>query len=272
MSSLPEGVEWNKDDNVDGSEKVYTDVYQLSNDMELEYEYMKWNLGHYSATGDALQDSNNNIEKQYIKDLIASKDFGDSYLTPINKFTDVSLIDSSVTVSPNISGSDVSTSSNVVLDLASKYSVWISDKNVTVKARKEDKGKVRGIVITKGNVYFDDSADNGVTDFEGAIIAGGKVYINGKVSAITSSPEICRAILRECLLNYTKLHLKDSDPALDKQDPAYAYNLLLSLFRGYSVSGDNNNAGSTEDDTVKSIDSIDYTDVVSFTNWMKNVE
>jgi hypothetical protein len=272
MSSLPEGVEWNKDDNVDGSEKVYTDVYQLSNDMELEYEYMKWNLGHYSATGDALQDSNNNIEKQYIKDLISSKDFGDSYLTPINKFTDVSLIDSSVTVSPNISGSDVSTSSNVVLDLASKYSVWISDKNVTVKARKEDKGKVRGIVITKGNVYFDDSADNGVTDFEGAIIAGGKVYINGKVSAITSSPEICRAILRECLLNYTKLHLKDSDPALDKQDPAYAYNLLLSLFRGYSVSGDNNNAGSTEDDTVKSIDSIDYTDVVSFTNWMKNVE
>ena len=250
VNNMASGVTWNKDANEDGSEKVYTDAYQLSNDMELEYEYMKWNLGHYTTTGDAVQDSNNDIEKKYIKELVSDVDFGDASLTPINKFLDMSLINDSTSITPNISGTDASEN---VLDLASKYSVWVSNDDVIVKARKEDKGKVRGIVITKGNVYFDDSVDNGVTDFEGAIIAGGKIYVNGKVSTIAASSEICRAVLRECLMN-------NDD----------ASKLLLSLFRGYSPSED---SGSGEDNTdVKAIDSIDYTDVVSFSNWMKNVE
>ena len=49
-----------------------------------------------------------------------------------------------------------------------------------------------------------------------------------------------------------------------------ASKLLLSLFRGYSPSDDSGSAG--DDTDTKSIDSIDYTDVVSFSNWMKNVE
>ena len=253
VNNMASGVKWNKDANEDGSEKIYTDAYQLSNDMELEYEYMKWNLDHYTTTGDAIKDSNNDIEKKYIKEFVSDKNFGDASLTPINKFMDMSLI-KSVSISPNISGTDVSDSgNNLILDLASKYSVWVSDKDVVVKARKEDKGKVRGIVVTKGNVYFDSSADNGVTDFEGAIIAGGKIYVNGKVSTIASSSEICRAVLRECLMN-------NDD----------ASKLLLSLFRGYSPSDDSGSAG--DDTDTKSIDSIDYTDVVSFSNWMKNVE
>lgn len=262
------GISFDVDE--DGNKKVY-DSYQLSDAMELEYEYMKWNLGHYSA--------NDDIEKKYIAELVADDDFGDASLTPINKFLNVSLINSGVSIVPDIavkkdseSVADTGSDKKIVMDLASNYSVWISDKNVTVKARKEDKGKVRGIVITKGNVYFDDSAENGVTDFEGAIIAGGKIYVNGKVTTIAASPEICRSILRECLLNYKKVHVKDGDPELNLSDASYPYDLLLSLFRGYSVSGDNENSGSSDDGTAKSIDSIDYTDVVSFSNWMKNVE
>ena len=46
--------------------------------------------------------------------------------------------------------------------------------------------------------------------------------------------------------------------------------LILSLFRGYEPKEED--ASSTDASEAKSIDMIDYTDVVSFANWMKNVE
>ena len=243
LNALPAtGIKWDKDGHTDGTEEVYASAYQLSDAIELEYEYMKWNLGHFSDS------KNDKEEKRYIKDLVADENFGDASITPINKFLDMSKLDGTK-IYPNLSGDDSGTN---VMDLASKYSVWVSDDDVVVKARSTDNGKVRGIVITKGNVYFDKSASNGVTDFEGAIIAGGKVYVNGNVKTIAASAEICRSILRECLLT---------------NDDNSKY--LLSLFRGYAPEDGNDDS---KKDDARSIDTIDYTDVVSFSNWMKNVE
>ncbi len=253
LKDMDAGNQWVGSVDANGKETKYTDAYQLSNDLEMEYDYVKWNLGHYSKDPalDSTTLSNNEVEKNYIKALVNDEDFGDASITPLNKFLDMSLITKDTNITPNISGSDAGKS---VLDLASGYSVWVSNDDIVVKAKKEDKGEVRGVVITKGDVYFDSTSENGVTDFEGVIIAGGKVYVNGNVKTIAASAEICRAVLRECLLT------GDDNSKL-----------LLNLFRGYEPAEDDatSSDASTE---AKSIDKIDYTDVVSFANWMKNVE
>lgn len=259
LAGMNAGNEWIGNFSDTDEKKIYTDAYQLSNDLEMEYDIMKWNLGHLdtSETLDTVTKANNESEKSYITDLVNDATFGgDSMITPINKFVDVSKITPATKISPDLTGSD---SGEGILKLASGYSVWISNDDVIVKAKPADKGKVRGIIVTKGNVYFSTDAANGnaVTDFEGMIIAGGKVYVNGNVKTIVANAELCRTILRECLLN------NDDNSKL-----------VSDLFRGYEPSS----SGSGSDDTTgadgepKSIDMIDYTDVVSFSNWMKNVE
>lgn len=261
LADMDSGNKWAGTFDDTYEKKVYTDAYQLSNDLEMEYNIMKWNLGHLSTsdTLDPVTLANNESEKSYIMDLVNDSTFGgDAMITPINKFIDVSKIAKNTNISPNLTGSD---SGKGILNLASGYSVWISDSDVVVKARQTDKGKVRGIVVTKGNVYFSTDATNGnaVTDFEGLIIAGGKVYVNGNVGTIVSNAELCRTILRECLLN------SDDESKL-----------VSELFRGYEPSSSGStgsDSGSTgTSDEPKSIDMIDYTDVVSLSNWMKNVE
>lgn len=253
LQLMNEGNTWVGSVDAQGQDRIYTDAYQFSNDLEMEYDFMKWNLGHYSKdpTLDSVTLTNNQIEKDYIKAVVNDEKLGDGSLTPINKFLDMSLITDKTSIYPNLSGSD---SGSSVMDLASGYSVWVSNNDVTVKARKEDKGKVRGIVITKGDVYFDSTDDNGVTDFEGVIISGGKIYVAGNVKTIVSSAEICRTVLRECMLT------NDENSRL-----------LLSLFRGYEPD-DEEETASSDATAAKSIEMIDYTDVVSFANWMKNVE
>ena len=221
-----------------------TEVYNKSNDLDMEYAFMKWNLGHYSNSGDA--------EMLYVKDLVNSAAYGDASITPINKFLNFNVINYSTNITPNLSGSSVSPN---ILDLPSGYSVWISNDDVTVTARSGDNKTVRGMVITKGDVYFDSSVEN----FEGIVIAGGKVYLNNNVKTMTASAEICRAILRECQLS---------------SDPNAA--TLLNLFKGYEVnSGSTGSTGGSSTATstdAKTIDTIDYSDVIQFDNWMKNVE
>lgn len=252
LKDMNAGNKWIGSVDAQGKETQYTEAYQLSNHLEMEYDFMKWNLGHYNTSEslDPIIRANNKQEKDYVKAVVNDENLGDASITPINKFLDVSLITDTTNITPNISGSDKGES---VLNLASGYSVWVSNNDVTVKAKKEDKGKVRGIVITKGDVYFDTTADNGVTDFEGMIIAGGKVYVAGNVKTLASSAEICRAILRECMLN------GDANSKF-----------ILNLFRGYEPNEDE--VPPSDASEAKSIDKIDYTDVVSFANWMKNVE
>ncbi len=130
------------------------------------------------------------------------------------------------------------------LDLTSGYYVVYSDTDVNVTGS----GVLKGMIITKGDVTF----APGVTGFEGLIVAGGKVYVTNDLQTITASSEICRSVLRECQLS------ADED-----------CQRLLELFKGYEGSAVEELSDST---TKKTIDTIDYTDVVRFNNWMKNVE
>jgi len=231
------------------TDAAISEAYQYSNSLELEYDYIRWNLGHYSNDADS--------EKLYIKDLLDEEDLGDSSITPINKFMNFDEIEADTELKPDLADAGDITAEGI-LDLPSGYSVWVSDEPVVIKARTGDEGMVRGIVITKHDVYFDSS----VKSFEGLIVSGGKVYVNSAVTNLSASAEICRTILRECQLS--------SDSKCKT---------VLNLFKGYEV--DESLGDETPDDDLgtpgdaseaRTIDNIDYSDVVSFKNWMKNVE
>ena len=192
-----------------------------SKELAKEYNFVKWNLGHFSDTAEA------DNEKLYITEMLEDDDFGEASITPINRFLNYDSINTTKR-----------------LNLSSEYYVVYSNQDVVVN----ETGVVKGIILTKGDVTFGPD----VTGFEGLIVAGGKVYITGKVQTITASAEICRAILRECQLS------GDDD-----------CKTFLKLFKGYedsSIISDDNNQ------SAKTIDTIDYSDVVKFNNWMKNVE
>lgn len=195
----------------------------LSNDLEMEYNYMKWNLARYDSA---------DLEKQYVNNLVTNSNYGESWITPINKYLVVKNIDTEITPSN--------------LTLASGYSVWVSEGDDTLTITGD--ANVRGIVITKGDVIF----GSDVVSFEGLIVSGGKIYIRNGLTNITASPEICRSILRECLTS--------SDSLCEE---------LLTIFKEYeNYDADDDGAQS---DAI-TVDQITYTDVVSVTNWMKYVE
>ena len=224
---------------------------RFSDDLDVEYELMKWNLGHFDSATDP--------EVGYIKALLNDSSFGVGSITPINRYINIRLVQSDDGAIGDLrpARSNETGSEQGVLKLESGYSVWVNNgissgagDNADVHVSTTDaNGVVKGIVITKGDVYFDAS----VTAFEGLIVAGGKVYINNNLSTFTASPEICRAIIRECQLS---------------SDDKCKY--LLSLFKGYE---DSSIEDATQSGTDKrTIDTIEYSDVVSFDNWMKNVE
>ncbi len=235
----------NETSNSDADANYYQSAYMVSNELELEYNLVKWNLGHYdlSAT-DANTYTRNASEIAYLKVLLQDEDFGEASITPINKFLNMNVITGSTNITPN------------GINLPSGYSVWVTDENVTISTDAED-GTVRGIVVTKNDVFFDSS----VKSFEGLIVSGGKVFITENLSNMYSSPAICQAVLRECQL----LGTEDAKT-------------VLNLFKGYEVDG-SSTGGSTPvasptdpSNGAKTIDSIDYSDVCRFSNWMKNVE
>lgn len=224
---------------------------RFSDDLDIEYELIKWNLGHFASETDP--------EVLYIKALLSDSSFGVGSLTPINRYLNMRLVQSDAGTIGDLRPAKSTETGNEpgVLKLESKYSVWVNNgissgggdsDSVTISTENAD-GVVKGIVIAKGDVYFDTS----VTAFEGLIVAGGKVYVNNNLSTFTASPEICRAIIRECQLS---------------SDDKCKY--LLSLFKGYE---DSSIDDLTQPGTDKrTIDTIEYSDVVSFDNWMKNVE
>lgn len=233
---------------------VYDSAYQLSNDLEMEYNLVKWNLGHYDLTSTIDQNvlMRNMKEVEYIQKLCADEDFGEASITPINKFLNMDVITKSTKISPALSSGSAG---NGILDLDSGYSVWVSYDDVTITARDGEK-TVRGVIVTKGDVFFDSSVES----FEGLIVSGGKVFITENLSKMYSSPAICQAVLRECQL----LGTEDAKT-------------VLNIFKGYEVeatdgSGSSDVASATDSSAAKTIDSIDYSDVCRFSNWMKNVE
>ena len=264
LNTLVNGAKYNSGTTIDTSKisewgNGPETLYQLSNNLEMEYNYMKWNLGHFDE-----KSSSDAKEKAYITEFVKSANYGEASITPINRFVNVDKIPADNSVNISISPADpsvVSTSETAdhMLPLDSGYRVWVDDgrtssdgvSTITIEGASDTDNTVRGIIVTKGDVVF----GKNVTTFEGLIIAGGKVVIDEKVQQITASPEICKTILRECMLS------KDADA---KE--------VLKIFKGYENFADLTSGEDASDTDAKKIQNIDYSDVVSFDNWMKNVD
>lgn len=140
----------------------------FSDNLDDEYNFIKWNLGHAETADETA-------EMSYIKSMVDS-DYA-SYITPINKFMNFDKLETN----------------EVKLNLSSNYYVVTSRNDVTINKS----GDVSGIIITMGDVYF--GAD--VTSFQGLIVSGGKIYINNNLQTMSASAEICRTVLRECQMS-----------------------------------------------------------------------
>ena len=226
-------------------------LYSLSDDIEAEYNYMKWNLGHFNVG--SAEDMK---EKTYIDEVLDDPDYGEAAITPINRFINIDKLAANIDIKPLAADTETTVTNNG-LSLDSGYKVWLSgakdNKKIEVKADAEDNGIVRGIIVTRGDVVFNAN----VKSFEGLIVAGGKVVIdNNYIAQITASPEICKAVLRECMFS--------ADPDAK---------IVLSAFKGYEQYVGMDNSISEEDqEAAKKLENIDYSDVVWFDNWKKNVE
>ncbi len=220
----------------DGTE--YTSAYSFSNHLEMEYALVKWNLGHFDTSApNSVVAEKNSKELTYIKHVIQDEDFGEESITPINKFLNMDKINK-----------DISPAS---YKLKSGNSVWISKDTVTVTSSDALEGRVSGIVISKGDVIFDSS----VKRFEGLVVSGGKIYIKNDLATMTASIGTCESILQECMM-------------LPDEDAKY----ILSIFKGYENASMASSSGNGTSGNARTIDSIDYSDVCRFNNWMKNVE
>ncbi|MGN0435585.1 MAG: hypothetical protein ACI4D8_03025, partial [Wujia sp.] len=236
------GGAWESDPDINNPSEIT--ALDMSNDLVNEFVSLKWNLVGYDKVSDD--------ERAYLKNVIAT--FGESAITPINRYL----------IADNI---------NKKLDTyISGGRVIISNENVTIS----DSDTV-GIVIAKGDVTFTED----VKTFQGIIITGGKIFVGKNMTSISAGNMTCKAIIDYCLTN------------MDNPDCLY----VLSVFEKYKsvVEEYNNpttestddsedpNASSEEDvfetftdggnsmTVTKTIETIDYTDVVSFANWMKNV-
>ncbi len=217
-------------------ENMVAASYNLSNDLEMEYNYMKWNLAHYEM---------NDIEKQFVNDVV--KAYGEDALTPINKYMLFGNL-KAPTSTFKMEGYELNSENGGSL----VYRLWASEDDVVITGAEN----ITGIVVTKGDVTFGDD----VKSFDGMIVSGGKIYINGNVTSITADPATCREILRQCMVT-------------DNEYTRY----FLNLFKEYASedtggdAGDDEDAGDDSDGESKEIETIGYSDVVSMENWMKTV-
>lgn len=217
----------------------------LTNAFNKQYKEVKWMLTNKSSSNEYIQEAQ----------LLA-----EDCITPINHFFDFSLVNEDNTK---------------YCALESGYGVWISEGDVKVGAskfsladgRSKDydspykRGKVRGIIIAKGDVTF----DTDVTDFEGLVVTGGKIIINNftttkKNMSLSANAEIIKSVLREC----------DASRGETGNDNR---GFVCDIFRLFESTyerpeGDDSTVASS----MRSISSVQFEDVISLKNWAKNVD
>ena len=242
----------------------------LSSDFAKHYNYLKFSLIDLAAGSQ---------EAVFVDKVVQKAEYGEASLSPLNRYLDMKKFYEVRPVVSNIETGDA----EHVLKLSSGYIVWVSAGDVVIGDNYvDDDGVVRGIVISQGDVYF----GTGVKRFEGLIISGDKIYIQNDITSISASPEVCKAIMTELqtekdvdaekvLRLFNGYSSAYDDKTLDELKALCAErhitydadsatkDSLISLLISYDNNGDN---------TVKKINTIDYSDVVKYSNWMKNSE
>ncbi|MDD6327342.1 MAG: hypothetical protein PUA62_02715 [Lachnospiraceae bacterium] len=222
----------NMTDTTDAPENLIAAAYNFSNDLEMEYNYVKWNLAHYK---------NGDMEKQYIKDVIGA--YGEGAITPLNKYLLIQNFDEVPSTGYSIDGKELS-DGNIT------YRIWASDKDIVI----DDAADLTGIIVTKGDVSFGDN----VTRFTGIIISGGKVYVGKNMREINAAPATCREIMRQCMRIY------DTD--------CKYFLKLFREYASVVKDDEGEGGGTVSEITpMVNVNSIGFSDVVSMENWTKNV-
>ncbi|SNU07144.1 hypothetical protein SAMN06297422_11149 [Lachnospiraceae bacterium] len=240
------------------------------------YNYIKWSLGDLDEASD----------EAVLVDEIVTKN-GEGSLTPINRFMNFDYItdnDSLMGATPE--ATEINPQN---LDLGT-YKVWVSNGDVEITAEDIDNHSITGMIIAKGDVYFKTEAelkdshptlsdseikDMVVNSFNGIIITGGKVYVNNDVTSI-SATDLCKNIINSCVT--VASHANDENPDNDPAITALKWQgsraaRVLSLFKSYeSLSKEALDAEPEGDVDTKSITNIDYSDVIRYNNWMRNVD
>lgn len=217
-------------------EDMVTAAFNLTNDLALEFSYMKWNLAHFEE---------NDIEKQYISDVVNV--YGEAALTPLNKYMVFKNFDPSKAPNNNanykVEGYSINGSNG-----DATYKIWASSQDIVV----EDMGDITGIIVCKGDVTF----GKGVTSFTGMVVSGGKVYFNGPMQSLVASPQTCREIMKQCKAN------------IDDERCEYFLNLFAQYAKSEDAEPDSPIVG---DDDKCDIDTVTYSDIVSMQNWTTSV-
>lgn len=188
--------------------------------------------------------TNKSRDQQGINDAHAMEE---KDITPINHFFDFTILD-------NISGS----TKKEEFTLDSNYKVWLGKEDLKITASGSNV-KLQGLIVCKGDVTFDPN----ITEFEGLIVAGGKVYVgkNDKQKMIfTANEEIIKSILKECddsqIYSGNRNHFNVCE----------LFKLYKSIYKAPTASGD------VATESMKTMSAIQFEDIVGFENWMKNVD
>lgn len=241
---------------------------EVTTQLQSQYKEMKWLLTNKSIDPDAVQEAH---------------DLKESLITPVNYFLKMADIKSG----ESVLGYTVSQSGSGTGDLATNdVGVWISDGDIKIGAdgftmggdekQKYNEAKyyngrkavlegtefkggiVQGLVIAKGDVTFEDN----VNQFNGMIISGGKIIINNFGTKNSMKISADRHMIERIL---SALDLRRGDEARCGE--------ICDLFRLFE-SQYKPPAGSdvTATESMKSISSVEFEDILSFENWMKNVK
>ena len=290
------------DSTLEGSTTTSFNAGGTDNTTNFSKEYQK----HYSYVKWALKDLEEGTDEADLVDLIVSKN-GEGCLTPLNRYLNYDKImdQDSLMIYPSTGTGTVTDISPDNLDLGD-YKVYVSKDDISLECKPGDNNTITGIVISEGDVYFktkeqikadhegwsDEQASKAVCNtFNGIIITGGKIYINNNVTSINST-DLCRNIINACM---TKASLtgtnrgSDEDIAKARTEGACAIR-FLSLFKAYEneasaaltkANAETQKLNSDEDedeetteneDSPLSISNIDYSDVIRYNNWMRNVD
>ena len=269
------------DTKIDGTTTAarMSDALDLSDEYEEHYNYMKWSLQDLPTANSTIPDSMS--ESQFVRKVVEEK--GTVSLTPLNSYFN---FDQIVDHDPD-QGNNATSISPDNLKLSynsaegySEYKVYVDYNDVHISCQSPaENGKITGIIVTKGDVYFDQFYGSDeyktVKEFNGIIISGGKVYVNSTVTNINSS-ELCKTIMNQCIVKSQDCLSDDAD----KKTQAINAIKVLELFKDYEDFGklqrkiiaDPSLADDLSTDKFKNISTIDYSDVIRYNNWMRNVD
>jgi hypothetical protein len=227
------------------------------------YDYVKW----------ALQDIKEGTPDANIVDQIVAAN-GEGCITPINRYMNFDYIsddDNLMASNPSAPGSPTDINPGN-LDLGS-YKVWVSNGDVKIECSDaSEKNSVTGIIIAKGDVYFDryNGSDRykNVNKFNGIIITGGKIYVNNDTTNINAT-DLCKSIITSCMIKAKDAN-NTENPALMAE--ARKACRVLTTFKAYEQYANEALGGTTKDKDTKSITNIDYSDVIRYNNWVRNVD